>query len=283
MPVNAVAENVFGTMGAIFWSIQLIPQLIKSWRTKSTKGLSPWLVFLWGIAALPLGVYVIVQDLNIPLICLYYDAAPRRSRAWCALVLGGTLALWGTLEAAFVFALRPSYRRGTRAGKAGVRFFGILSSTLISVAILPQYYEIYKYRAVLGISLPFMFIDLLGGVFSILSLVFKRHFDVLAAVAYALVVVMDGLVLVLAVLLHPCVRNDAHGGEQRSRGGASDGADGTATAVVPTSGVPHNTADAEKDPVADYQTPTMLAYKHLAVVAAIVMPVLLRYASLATS
>jgi len=53
----------------------------------------------------------------------------------------------------------------------------------------PQYYEIYKHRAVLGISLPFMFIDILGGVFSILSLVFKRHLDVLAALAYALVVV----------------------------------------------------------------------------------------------
>jgi hypothetical protein len=68
MPVNALAENIFGTIGpdqfhfrvsysnltfnyssltatgAILWTVQLIPQLIKSWRTKSTKGLSPWLV-----------------------------------------------------------------------------------------------------------------------------------------------------------------------------------------------------------------------------------------------
>jgi hypothetical protein len=53
----------------------------------------------------------------------------------------------------------------------------------------PQGYEIYKQRAVLGISLLFMAISLLGGVFSILSLVFKRQVDVLAAVAYSLVVV----------------------------------------------------------------------------------------------
>jgi len=53
----------------------------------------------------------------------------------------------------------------------------------------PQFYEIHKHRAVLGISLLFMAIDLLGGVFSILSLVFKRQVDVLAAVAYSLVVV----------------------------------------------------------------------------------------------
>jgi hypothetical protein len=63
---------------------------------------------------------VIAQDLNVPLIvqpqlfglfsllswgqCMYYGGA--RSRVWCALVLGGTLAIWGALEAALVFALR---------------------------------------------------------------------------------------------------------------------------------------------------------------------------------
>ncbi|KAH9973579.1 hypothetical protein BGW80DRAFT_1308287 [Lactifluus volemus] len=73
----------------------LIPRLIKTWRTKSTEGLSPWLVFLWGIAALTIGVYIIVQGLNIPINvqpqlfglfallswgqCLYYVAAHLRT------------------------------------------------------------------------------------------------------------------------------------------------------------------------------------------------------------
>jgi hypothetical protein len=63
---------------------------------------------------------VIAQDLNVPLIVqpqlfglfsllswgqwMYYGGA--RSRVWCALVLGGTLVIWGALEAALVFALR---------------------------------------------------------------------------------------------------------------------------------------------------------------------------------
>ncbi|KAI0306114.1 PQ loop repeat-domain-containing protein [Multifurca ochricompacta] len=255
MPVNAVAENVFGTMGAVFWTIQLIPQLIKSWRTKSTKGLSPWLVFLWGISALPLGVYVIVQDLNIPLIvqpqlfglfcllswgqCMYYGGA--RSRAWCAAVLGTTLVLWGALEAAFVFALRSSYRLDTHAGKTGVRFFGILSSSLISLALLPQFYEIYKHGAVLGISLPFMAIDLLGGVFSILSLIFKHQVDPIAAVAYSIVVIMDGLVLVLALILNPrAMKYVKRGEEERNNDGDGVG--------IPASGIQH---DKEKNPVKD--------------------------------
>lgn len=53
----------------------------------------------------------------------------------------------------------------------------------------PQYYEIWKYGEVKGISIPFMAIDLMGGVFSDLSLAFKPQFDVIAGVAYSLVVV----------------------------------------------------------------------------------------------
>ena len=53
----------------------------------------------------------------------------------------------------------------------------------------PQYYEIYKYKEVIGISILFMAVDLLGGVFSVLSLLFKPKFDVIAGVAYSAVVV----------------------------------------------------------------------------------------------
>lgn len=41
----------------------------------------------------------------------------------------------------------------------------------------------------MGISVLFMTIDLLGGVFSDLSLAFKTKFDVIAGVTYSLVVV----------------------------------------------------------------------------------------------
>lgn len=53
----------------------------------------------------------------------------------------------------------------------------------------PQYVEIWRYGEVKGISLVFMAIDLLGGVFSDLSLVFKPKFDPFAGVAYSCVVV----------------------------------------------------------------------------------------------
>lgn len=65
----------------------------------------------------------------------------------------------------------------------------VLSVLFQSSDARPQFYEIYKHGAVIGISLTFMAVDLLGGIFSILSLIFKNKVDVPAAVAYSLVVV----------------------------------------------------------------------------------------------
>ncbi len=101
-----------------------------------------------------------------------------------------------------VFAVRPSYEHGNYRG---VNFFGVFASVMLAAGLLPQFYEIYKHKEVIGISKLFMLVDLLGGtapsnshipridtvlgVFSLLSLVFRDTFDVLAGVAYSLVVV----------------------------------------------------------------------------------------------
>ncbi len=134
-----------------------------------------------------------------------------------------------------VFAVRPSYEHGNHRG---VDFFGVFASVMLTAGLLPQFYEIYKYKEVIGISKLFMLVDLLGGttpsnshipkidtvlgVFSLLSLVFRDTFDVLAGVAYSLVVVssprdayffpthvsqvLDGLVIILAMILNPLAR-----------------------------------------------------------------------------
>jgi hypothetical protein len=67
----------------------------------------------------------------------------------------------------------------------------------------PQYYEIWKYGEVIGISITFMVIDLLGCVFSDLSLAFAAKVDVIPAVSYSLVVVMDAVVVICALILNP--------------------------------------------------------------------------------
>lgn len=53
----------------------------------------------------------------------------------------------------------------------------------------PQFIEIYRHKEVRGISLLFMAVDIGGGIFSVLSLLFKTEFDGLAAASYIAVIV----------------------------------------------------------------------------------------------
>ncbi|KAJ7751550.1 PQ loop repeat-domain-containing protein [Mycena maculata] len=220
MPLNALAENVLGTIGTICWTGQLIPQVWKSWRDKSTEGLSPWLVLIWGVSSSFLGAYyayVIISEVNVPLMvqpqvfgfltyiswgqCQYYDA--KRSRTVSALMALAAMILGGGLEAALVFAVGPAYRSGTSAALRAMQFFGIFSSVLISLALIPQFMEIWRHREVVGISFIFMLVDIMGGLFSELSLVFKAKFDVFIGTTYSLVVLLDGIILMAALILNP--------------------------------------------------------------------------------
>ncbi|CDO69633.1 hypothetical protein BN946_scf184851.g21 [Trametes cinnabarina] len=233
MPANAAAENALGTIGTVCWTVQLIPQIWKSWRTKSTEGLSEWLVLIWGFSGVTMGVYVIIEDLNIPLIlqphlfgalsylswaqCQHYER--KRTRTVSVAMYAAVLVLSAGFEVGMIFAVKPAYNSGNTRP---VQFFGIFSSVLIALALLPQYWEIYKHKEVVGISVMFMFVDMLGGVFSDLSLAFKTQFDVIAAITYSLVVVMDGVVLICAMILNPRARR------RRKRLEESLGSDDTA-------------------------------------------------------
>ncbi|KAF9065822.1 hypothetical protein BDP27DRAFT_1331422 [Rhodocollybia butyracea] len=219
MPVNLVAENVFGTLGTVCWMIQLLPQIRKSYVEKSTVGLSDWIEsFAWALGGAFLGTYAVVQNLNIPLIlqpqifgtlslitwaqCQYY------TRHWSLrkTILVGIFTgfVLGAFEAGTVYALRSPYNHGNKSAESAIFFFGIMSTVFISGALLPQYYEIYKHGQVIGLSIPFILIDLLGGVFSDLSLIFRPgSFNVLAGITYSIVIVTDGAIVVAAIILNP--------------------------------------------------------------------------------
>ncbi|KZT59490.1 hypothetical protein CALCODRAFT_450140 [Calocera cornea HHB12733] len=214
MPVNPAAENVFGTMGTICWCIQLIPQAWKSWREKSTYGLSPYLMLIWALAALPLGVYNISESVNIPLMvqpqlfgflactcwvqCFYYDQHFSKTRTLS--IFFGFLVLFGGLEAGFVFAVRHGLAEGN---DRPYQFFGVMTAILLFAGLIPQYYEIWKLKEVRGVSMLFMLVDGLGGLFSFLSLVFKPSLDPLLSFSYISVVVLDTGVILLQLILNP--------------------------------------------------------------------------------
>jgi len=62
-----VSANVLGTIGTILWCVQLVPQVYRNYRTKSTEGLPATMMFLWALCGVPFGVYAIVQNFNIPI------------------------------------------------------------------------------------------------------------------------------------------------------------------------------------------------------------------------
>jgi len=169
MRQNDILQNVFGTIGTILWSGQLIPQVYHNYKRKSTHGLSSYLILLWAISALFLGVYNITQDINIALIvqpqtfgalgalcwvqCLYYGSkcSFRRCLVILLIYLVGGLAF----EMGSVYAIR-SVDPDSPSVRKGVQFFGIMSTILLSVGLLPQYFEIYKLGKVIGVSYTFM-------------------------------------------------------------------------------------------------------------------------------
>jgi uncharacterized protein with PQ loop repeat len=108
MPTKqSILENVFGMLGIVFWSFQLLPQAIDNYRAKSTEGLSYSMFFIWTLCALGFGSYGVVEELSIPLIiqpqifgflsmfcflqCLYYG---QRTKGWWS--------LWRTVGAGVV-------------------------------------------------------------------------------------------------------------------------------------------------------------------------------------
>ncbi|KAG6850788.1 hypothetical protein H0H93_008826 [Arthromyces matolae] len=233
MHANSAAENALATLGTVCWSGQLLPQIWKSWRDKSTDGLSPFLVLLWGLAGLPLGAYNIIQRLSIPLICqpqlfaflslfawgqvctdysdviclsklqnslqcLYYGK--NKSALAAALIAASVMLIIGGLEAGIVFAIRPSMNQ------PAIFFLGVLTSVMIAGGLIPQYWEIFKRREVIGISVPFIVIDWLGAIFALVSLLLRPKFDIMAGVAYSLVIVMDGVIILAAMILNPLAR-----------------------------------------------------------------------------
>ncbi|EED85670.1 predicted protein, partial [Postia placenta Mad-698-R] len=154
--------------------------------------------FFWGTAGLFMGIYAIVQDLNIPLIvqpqlfsalcflswtqCQYYGH--RRSKLTCIGLYTICLGFLGGLQAGMIYAIRHShYLRRTIVRTALEAHNDVLLTTPVNT-YRPQYYEIYKHREVVGISVLFMTIDMLGGVCNDLSLAFKSQFNVIGGVSY---------------------------------------------------------------------------------------------------
>ncbi|KAM0283746.1 hypothetical protein ACHAQH_002335 [Verticillium albo-atrum] len=190
------AANVLGTLGAVCWSIQLIPQIVINYRRHHAIGLQPSMMMLWAWAGVPLGVYNIVQDFNMALRiqpqiltllslatwiqCYYYERKWTIARSLAVVV--PVAALMGGIQAALIIALRIARDREI---DWPLTVMAVLSALLLAAGVLTHYWDIWTHRTVRGISFLFVGIDALGDVFSLASVVFQPRLDVLGMVIYA--------------------------------------------------------------------------------------------------
>ncbi|WRT67130.1 uncharacterized protein IL334_004096 [Kwoniella shivajii] len=217
MKERPAAENALATIGAVLWMVQILPQIIKSHRSKSTTGLSAGLMFIWALASLFLGSYLVAQRLSIPLQIqpqafgvlaavstgqiLYYSHNWSKKKAiWFFVIF---CVIFAGFEAGSVYALWAGQDNGVNWP---IQMYGYISAVLLAAALGPQFYEIWKFKEVLGISMLFMIVDTLGGVFSLASLFCRADLDIAGAVSYALVVVLDSIVVILALILNPLAK-----------------------------------------------------------------------------
>lgn len=133
--------------------------------------------------------------------CLYYGKKySLRKTLTC---VGLFYVFFVGFEVGSVYALWAGERRGITWP---MQMYGWITSALLILGLMPQYWEIYKHKEVVGISIVFMLVDIGGGLFSGISLFFRAYFDSTAFVQYFLVVVLDGIVVLLALILNPLAK-----------------------------------------------------------------------------
>ncbi|GAM26238.1 hypothetical protein SAMD00019534_094130 [Acytostelium subglobosum LB1] len=90
----------------------------------------------------------------------------------------------------------------TRAGRQ-TRVFDIITSVasacLMTLGFIPQLMVVYRAKSGMGISKLFIVLDMLGGIFAIISLGFRQPFDYLAMLTYVVVPAFQSIQLAMVV------------------------------------------------------------------------------------
>ncbi|KAI8981608.1 hypothetical protein BDF20DRAFT_862010 [Mycotypha africana] len=203
-----IVEQVFGYFGLVFWSLQLAPQAYKTYRRGTSTGVSVWMMLIWSIAGVFMGVYNIGLDVSIGLwiqpqiftfiscICVFQELLYQHQLPQWTVYVGFviTCVLLAALEVGLVYA----YKRAEQVGIQGVlTLFGVLPVIFILAGFLPQYYEIFRKRRVVGVSHIFLAMDFSGSIFSIISLVFRDVIDYLDLANYIAIACFDVGILLL--------------------------------------------------------------------------------------
>ncbi|PWN37091.1 uncharacterized protein FA14DRAFT_159295 [Meira miltonrushii] len=198
MTSKDVGIDVLSTLGAVFWSIQLIPQIYINWKRKTGDGSQPSMMIAWSLAGLPLGIHNILSKQPIALQVqaeiltslslltwaqvMFYDH--KWSIKKCVCTLSVLAAFFAAIQCAFVFG----FRYGDTSEKDKQRTIlamAILAALGLSFGVLRHYYDIYLHKTVRGIAWAFVALDAAGDLTSLLAVTIKSPADRIAAGIYA--------------------------------------------------------------------------------------------------
>lgn len=101
---------------------------------------------------------------------------------------------FGGIEVGFVYAFKLAQ---DVQNEGGVRFFGIVPVIFVLGGFLPQYYEIFRDKRVIGVSHVFLAMDFSGSIFSTLALAFSDNMDALNLANYIAIACFDMGILFL--------------------------------------------------------------------------------------
>ncbi|KAM9957187.1 hypothetical protein ACTFIW_008927 [Dictyostelium discoideum] len=207
---NKILSNLFGIVGTILWSVQLVPQIHLNYKRKSTKGVSPTCFGCWYACGVILGTNLVFNreppalvvqisffslfSLVIVMQHLFYQKKYNLKRllftiGLCVLVTIATIiSLYSILNAkhtnSFVLQL----------------ILTIAATGLMAVGFFPQILEVYQEKV--GLSMIFVVMDFFGGVFSILSLVFHDPFDYMSFSTYVVVPICQAIIFALVMRIN---------------------------------------------------------------------------------
>ncbi|EGC32090.1 hypothetical protein DICPUDRAFT_98992 [Dictyostelium purpureum] len=221
---NKILSNVFGTIGTVLWSVQLIPQIHLNYKRKSTKGVSPVCFGCWYACGLVLGTNLIYNSeppalfiqitlfsifaLAIVFQHLYYQKRYNRKR------LSFTFVLVILVSVALVISIY-SILNADRTNKFVVELLlCIISTGLMAVGFFPQVAEVWEEKV--GLSKIFVVMDFFGGVFSILSLAFHVPFDYMSFSTYVVVPICQVIIFILIIRVTLKARSESSKGVSTS-------------------------------------------------------------------
>ncbi|KAH8727861.1 PQ loop repeat protein [Phaeosphaeriaceae sp. PMI808] len=191
-----IAANVLGTLGAVCWSIQLIPQIVINYRRHNATGLQPTMMMLWAWAGVPLGVYNIAEEFNVALRiqpqiltllslvtwvqCFYYERKWSVTRSLAVIV--PVICTMGAVEAGLIIGV--GHAKEKKLEWPGT-LMAASSAALLAAGVLRHYIDVYRHRTVRGISFIFVGIDALGDVFSLVSVIFQPTLNISGVIIYS--------------------------------------------------------------------------------------------------